>query len=101
MLNIRLKNSKLPVVNVGSKEMPVYVPPELCEVPRGQHAPMRRVTLSGEQTTRMLNSAVRRPAENFKVIMDHGLQAVGLTSVNSLLLVRQIYISMALDWATH
>lgn len=54
------------------------MPPEVCWVPNGQHASMRRVTLNGEQTTLMLNMAVKKPAENFQLIMDHGLTVTGL-----------------------
>lgn len=54
------------------------MPAEVCHVLNGQHASMRKVTLTGEQTTIMLNMAVKRPAENFQLIMDHGLTVTGL-----------------------
>lgn len=68
----------MPVLNTGSPQRPVYVPAEVCFVPDGQHASMRKVTLTGDQTTIMLDMAVKKPAENFQLIMDHGLTVTGL-----------------------
>lgn len=39
---------------------------------------MKRVTLTGNQMTIMLQMAVKKPAENFQLILDHGLAVTGL-----------------------
>lgn len=39
---------------------------------------MRRVTLDSKQTTIMLKMAVKTPAQNFELIMNHGLTVTGL-----------------------
>ncbi|KAK7746432.1 hypothetical protein SLS53_002391 [Cytospora paraplurivora] len=80
---IKLKHADLPVVNVGSQDKPVYLPPEQCEVILGQNA--SRVKLDASQTTRMLGVAVNKPFVNAPTIVDIGLQAVGLAPHNELL----------------
>lgn len=73
---------ELPVINVGSKDHPIYLPPEVCEIPLGQKA--NRVKLDGPQTTRMLGAAVHKPFENAQTIVNIGLRAVGLGPENTL-----------------
>ncbi|KAK4502389.1 hypothetical protein PRZ48_005814 [Zasmidium cellare] len=58
---ITLKQPNLPVLNVGTRNDPQYLPPELCFVLPGQ--PYRRL-LSGDQTTEMLRFAARPPNLN-------------------------------------
>ena len=56
--NIHLKAPVGPVVNVGSKNEPVYLPPEICYVHGGQPA---RTILSPAQTAEMIRFAARPP----------------------------------------
>ena len=49
-------NPDFPVVNVGNRDKPVYLPVEVCEVEAGQ--PVKN-KLSPRQTQNMLNFAVK------------------------------------------
>lgn len=66
----------LPVVNVGSPEAPVYLPPQACEVLPGQPA---RTELSPAQTAEMIRFAVREPALNATSITTRGAQILGIS----------------------
>lgn len=63
------------MVNVGTGEKPVLIPPELCTVLPGQVAGRK---LSGDQTTQMLRFACRKPAENAGLIVGEGAGVIGL-----------------------
>lgn len=65
----------MPVVNVGTRQSPSYLPVEVCEVERGQPAKSK---LSPYQTRNMLNFAVRAPAQNAQSIVDKGTKVLGL-----------------------
>ncbi|KEY70180.1 hypothetical protein S7711_03401 [Stachybotrys chartarum IBT 7711] len=94
--NIRLKCPDLSVVNVGTAEKPVYLPPEVCIVVEGQAAKTR---LSPVQTQQMIRFAVRTPGENAQSIAGTGLKAIGLdTNINPRL--RQFGISVGSDMIT-
>jgi len=58
---ITLKFPRVPVLNVGTKTDPQWLPLELCTIRPGQ--PYRRM-LDGEQTTAMLGFAARPPNAN-------------------------------------
>lgn len=58
---ITLKRPTFPVLNVGTRTDPQYLPPEFCHVLPGQ--PYRRI-LSGDQTSEMLKFAARAPHLN-------------------------------------
>lgn len=73
---------KIPVVNVGTRESPSYLPAEVCFVQPGQPA---GVKLAPNQTRNMLNFAVRSPAENAKFIVEKGVQVLGLSTQNETL----------------
>lgn len=60
-MGVTLKFPNVPVVNVGNRANPIYIPMEFCTVLPGQ--PYRRF-LSGDQTTEMLNFAARFPNQN-------------------------------------
>lgn len=75
----------LPVVNVGTKERPSYLPAEVCEVMPGQ--PYNR-PLQPRQTQQMIRFAVRRPRENANSIVNQGFQTTGLSPEGNALLVR-------------
>ncbi|CAO1599382.1 hypothetical protein XANCAGTX0491_003112 [Xanthoria calcicola] len=76
---IELKKPDDPCVNLGNKEHPVFVPPELLEIEPGQQYNKK---LDGSQTSRMLQFAVRKPAENARRIVDQGTRMMGLSLTN-------------------
>ncbi|RAL16618.1 putative RNA interference and gene silencing protein (Qde2) [Aspergillus homomorphus CBS 101889] len=65
----------MPVVNVGDRQNPSYLPVEVCHVEPGQQAKMK---LSPGQTSAMLGFAVRRPPQNARSIVEDGAQVLGL-----------------------
>lgn len=66
----------MPVVNVGNKQNPSYLPVDVCIVEPGQPAGSK---LTPNQTRNMLNFAVRAPALNAQSIVRQGSQVLGLT----------------------
>ncbi|KIW12117.1 hypothetical protein PV08_09391 [Exophiala spinifera] len=80
--NIVIKNTKMPVLNVGNKQKPVYIPAQVCQVPEGQHASTK---LSPRQTSAMIGFAVRPPTENKDWIAHSGASLVGLVPANQTL----------------
>ncbi|KAK6433255.1 hypothetical protein LTR95_010564, partial [Oleoguttula sp. CCFEE 5521] len=64
-----------PVLNVGTRADPQYVPMELCKVLPGQRYGR---LLSSDQTTNMLAFAARYPNMNAKSIVEEGLRLMGL-----------------------
>lgn len=68
-------NPDLPVVNVGNRANPSYLPAEVCVVEPGQPAGIK---LAPNQTRNMLNFAVRGPAQNAQSIVTRGAQVLGL-----------------------
>ena len=76
--NIVLKHPESPVVNVGTLQDPVWIPPELCTVMPGQ---MFRRRLDEHQTSEMINYAARQPTENAKSI-EEGLGLMGIWKPN-------------------
>ncbi|KAL7919793.1 ribonuclease H-like domain-containing protein [Trichoderma austrokoningii] len=73
--NIRLSDTKLPVINVGTRQNPTYLPVQVCYVVPGQPSSSR---LDPSQTQQMIRFAVKRPAENATFIVSRGLQTAGL-----------------------
>ena len=65
----------MPVVNVGTKAKPSYLPVNVCEVIRGQPA---RAKLSGPQTSNMIQFAVRKPFENATSVVSEAPVFLGL-----------------------
>lgn len=67
----------LPVVNVGNRQFPSYLPAEVCEVEPGQAVGTK---LTPSQTSDMLRFAVmgRRPAQNAQTIATKGVSMLGL-----------------------
>ncbi|KAL2831778.1 ribonuclease H-like domain-containing protein [Aspergillus cavernicola] len=70
-----LVDPNLPVVNVGTRDQPSYLPVEVCSVEPGQAA---KAKLSPNQTREMLKFAVRSPAQNAMSIVTRGTQTLGL-----------------------
>jgi eukaryotic translation initiation factor 2C len=61
-------------VNVGTKDNPSYVPPEVCMVVPGQPS---NAKLSPDQTAQMIKFAVRKPNENAEFIASAGYKLLG------------------------
>ncbi|KAK1753780.1 ribonuclease H-like domain-containing protein [Echria macrotheca] len=79
-----LRKPNLPVVNVGTREKPIYLPPEFCEVMPGQSCDQK---LSESQKQNMIAFSVRNPAANRASIAGDGLTLVGLKGNNPSLLI--------------
>lgn len=73
-----------PVINVGTKEHPSYLPVEVCVVMPGQPALAK---LSGDQTRNMIRFAVRGPWMNAESIVNNGFETAGLSLQTNELLV--------------
>lgn len=82
---IQIANPAIPVVNVGNKEKPTYLPAEICLVLPGQ---AYNGQISPNQTQQMIRFAVRRPWENANSIVGQGFQTVGLSPQGNILLGR-------------
>lgn len=66
----------MPVVNVGTRENPSYLPVEVCVIEPGQPAKSK---LSSNQPRNMLNFAVRTPPQNAMSIINTGTKVLGLS----------------------
>ena len=82
--NVRINDTRLPVINVGNRENPVYLPLQVCYVLPGQPSKSK---LDPGQTQQMIRFAVRRPMENATSIVNNGLQTAGLSPDSNPLLV--------------
>ncbi|KAL8642528.1 MAG: hypothetical protein Q9228_000792 [Teloschistes exilis] len=77
--NVRLARPEEPCINLGSRETPVFVPPELLTVEPGQQFGKK---LDEGQTRSMINFAVRRPHANARRIIEQGAPMMGLSPTN-------------------
>ncbi|MCJ1435762.1 hypothetical protein MMC27_005137 [Xylographa pallens] len=75
-------NPQLPVVNVGNKANPSYLPADVCVVLPGQPADAK---LTPDQTANMITFAVRTPKANATSIVGRGLAALGFDPQNATL----------------
>ncbi|KAI1090938.1 Piwi-domain-containing protein [Rostrohypoxylon terebratum] len=76
-------HDEFPIVNVGSRQRPTYLLPELCTVMPGQRA---RTEASPDQTAKMIRLSVRASWEEVQDITENGLEAVGLsTNTNAMM----------------
>ncbi|KAK2802442.1 hypothetical protein FQN51_004505 [Onygenales sp. PD_10] len=73
-------NPTLPVVNVGSKERPSYLPADVCMVLPGQPATLN---LGSSQTQDMIRFTVRRPGVNAAFISSKGPKVLGSAAQDS------------------
>lgn len=73
--NRPIGNPKIPVVNVGNRENPSYLPVDVCVVEPGQNS---RSKLSPAQTQQMIAFAVRKPWMNAQSIVNAGPGTVGM-----------------------
>ncbi|OAX82129.1 hypothetical protein ACJ72_03524 [Emergomyces africanus] len=74
--NLPELNNAYPVINIGSKENPSYVPAEVCQILPGQPA---NAKINPLQTQNMIKFAVRRPVENARSIVTNGAHVLGIT----------------------
>jgi eukaryotic translation initiation factor 2C len=79
---VKIKDPELPVVNVGSRQNPSYLPVDVCMVLPGQPS---NTKLSPSQTQRMISYAVRRPAQNAQSIVTNGTGLLGFDPSNDTL----------------
>ncbi len=70
-----IANPNVPVVNVGNRENPSYLPAEVCVVMPGQNSNSK---LDPNQTQQMIRFAVRKPWDNAGSITMNGPRTVGL-----------------------
>lgn len=79
---------RMPVVNCGTRDKPVYLPVEVCDVQDGQAFGSK---LSPNQTSNMLGFAVmgRKPAQNAQSIVTNGVSMLGLGPQLNPVLVRR------------
>ena len=77
--NITLRTPERWLLNCGTRETPVWIPPELCEVMPGQ--PFRG-KLSDFQTSQMIQVAARGPAENARRIANGAHRVIGFRGSN-------------------
>ncbi|KAF2089309.1 Piwi-domain-containing protein [Saccharata proteae CBS 121410] len=70
---IVLRAPQEPVINVGNREKPTYIPMELCTVLPGQVA---RRMLGSDQTRAMIEFAARSPDKNATSITQNGLRVM-------------------------
>ena len=77
-------NPDLPVVNVGNRENPSYLPAEVCDVLPAQTIKRR---LSPDQSQKMIEFACRKPYENAQHIITDGRAILGLDQNDNPILV--------------
>jgi len=75
-------DASMPVVNVGNKENPSYLPVEACEVVLGQPSNSK---LSPGQTAAMIDFSVRKPYMNANSIVNQGADVLGLPAASKTL----------------
>lgn len=68
-------DNKHPVINVGNRQNPRYLPAEVCEVIPGQPVGSK---LNSAQTSSMIKFACRTPGLNAQSISDAGRKVLGL-----------------------
>ena len=77
--NIILQAPGAWLLNCGTRETPVWIPPELCEVMPGQAF---RGKLSDDQTSQMHKVAARGPGENARRIANGAHRVIGFRGNN-------------------
>lgn len=86
--NKTLEHPNLPCVDVGTREKPVLLPPEMATVLPGQAYGNK---LMDEQTAQMIKYACRRPKKNAELIVGEGLSSLGLNPPSGHLVRTQTY----------
>lgn len=77
IVRIKLSFPEYPVVNVGNKGKPIYLPPEVCEVLPGQG---RGAKLKASQTRKMITFSNQQGYKNANLIVSKAVSAIGLKS---------------------
>ncbi|TVY84069.1 Protein argonaute [Lachnellula suecica] len=73
--NITVTDLDISVINVGTRQNPSYLPPDVCVVIAGQPSGAK---LTPGQTQNMINFAVRRPTANAQSIVGNGTRLLGI-----------------------
>ena len=82
----------MPVINVGTRQNPSYLPADVCVVLPGQPSGAK---LSPTQTQQMIRFAVRKPAQNAHSIVTSGTRILGIEPLTNATLVSKIHPDMA------
>jgi eukaryotic translation initiation factor 2C len=80
----------VPVINVGNRQNPSYMPADVCIVEPGQPA---KTKLSPMQTQKMIQFAVRSPGENADSIVNQGAEVLGIKPKLNETLVSDIHFN--------
>jgi eukaryotic translation initiation factor 2C len=86
---ITVQDPGLPVINVGSRQNPSYLPPDVCQVEPGQASGAK---LTPYQTQQMIRFAVRKPAQNARPITADGTRLLGIELAANTTLVSLIQL---------
>ncbi len=70
----------LPVVNIGSRDKPNWLPAELCEIEDGN---VYRDKLNDKETAEMIKHACNKPMVNAENIVNKGFPSLGLSPLMS------------------
>lgn len=77
IVRIKLSYPQYSVVDVGNKGMPIYLPPEVCEVLPGQGLSPR---LDASQTGKMIKFTNMQGYKKANLIANKGISIIGLKS---------------------
>lgn len=94
MTHRALSNPKTPVINVGSRKNPVYMPSELCMIKELQTYERK---LPPDATKEMVAGAVRSAPDNARTIVNNG---IGLLQQNSQAARREFGVSLNSEMIT-
>lgn len=84
-----LEHPKLPLVDVGSRDNPKYLPPDLCDIVKGQRYEKK---LTADQTAAMIAAAVKPPSANARAITDIGVGVLGMSPRNPILVDNRVVL---------
>lgn len=87
-----LKHGDKPVVNVGNKERPEYLPMDVLKIPRGR---VFRGELLLKQRQNIITFSCRKPPENYDSITTHGLEITGVKNDHTMKLGIKVSPEMA------
>ena len=94
--NVQPLNEKFPVLNVGNRDNPTYLPIEVCVIVPAQSS---QAKLDPNQTANMISVAVRPPHLNAKSIAEDSSRTVGLSPQTNVYM-RQYGVSIATKMIT-
>jgi len=80
----------LPLIDVGGPDRVSFIPAELCTIEIGEP---HLGKLNGKETSDMLRAASRRPAENAGIIVENGLQRLGIAPSSPVLDAFRVNVS--------